>query len=492
MSYSYEKIGTEAWSQSGNTANPEVEGWDMEGHEQDWRIYGRGLYGHSPGTPHSYIDRQNNALGIPQENLDRYEAQDRVPQLTYPSGTGDNGDQHLQVTSTLHLPVQPHEQQDILYADWHRVLPPQIPAQGHFSTFGAPMSLQTMEHDFTAPVTHSSHMEYTTAFNGIQEGNNSHQVQSCDPMASPSWNNVPPTPDASNYHFQTVNIATNVDFRASQNHPMTTDAWQPFYDHERYQAHVHEGSHAFSAEDIPPYDGYVAGVGHTGHSHVNTNKREHSGIVSGYAPIAGTIYAHEGSFAVSPNLKQYIPDNSVVADFRPMENDTGNATGGKPESVFLPHPSRAPYSGFSPPFNTTSAFPISSSDNPALVTSATVKMPKGKAVQIRAHLSLKIPRSYQFLADSKIRPLTPLYRKDADIVQYIKLASNSPRCKLCGAYLKTDANLIEHWVTSHVWSELSTKLEQKQENFNDLKIMNSQWRMDVLIAAAYLCPIPPH
>ncbi|KAF8512138.1 hypothetical protein BU17DRAFT_69319 [Hysterangium stoloniferum] len=233
-----------------------------------------------------------------------------------------------------------------------------------------------------------------------------------------------------------------------------------------------------------------AGVGHTGHSHVNTNKREHSGIVSGYAPIAGTIYAHEGSFAVSPSLKQYIPDNSVVADFRPMENDTGNATGGKPESVFLPHPSRAPYSGFSPPFNTTSALPISSSDNPALVTSATVKMPKAKAVQIRSHLSLKIPRSYQFLADSKIRPLTPLYRKDADIVQYIKLASNSPRCKLCGAYLKTDATLIEHWVTSHVWSELSTKLEQKQENFNDLKIMNSQWRMDVLIAAAYLCPIP--
>ncbi|KAF8512151.1 hypothetical protein BU17DRAFT_69331 [Hysterangium stoloniferum] len=456
MSYSYEEIGTEAWSQSGNTANPEVEGWDMEGHGQDWRIYSRGLYGYSPGTPHSYIDSQNNALGIPQGDLDPYEAQDGVPQLTYPSGTGDNGEQHLQVTSTLHLPIQPHEQQDILYTQWHRVLPPQIPAHGQFSTFGVPVSLQTMEHDFMAPVTHSSHMEYTTAFNGIQEENNSHQVQSCDLMASSSWNNVPPTLNETNHHFQTVNIATNVDFRAAQNHPMPTDAWQPFYDHES------------------PYDGYIPGERHTGHSHVTTNKREHSSIVNDYAPIAGTNYAHEGSFAVSPNVKHNIPDNSVVADFRPMENDTGNATGGKPESVFLPHPSRAPYSGFSPPFNTTSALPISSSDNPALVTSATVKMPKAKTVQIRAHLNLKIPRSYQFLANSKIRPLTPLYRNNADIVQYIKLASNSPACKLCGAY-KTDANLIEHW---------------KNENFNDLKVMNSQWKMDVLIAAAYLCPMP--
>ncbi|KAF8512152.1 hypothetical protein BU17DRAFT_69332 [Hysterangium stoloniferum] len=91
---------------------------------------------------------------------------------------------------------------------------------------------------------------------------------------------------------------------------------------------------------------------------------------------------------------------------------------------------------------------------------------------------------------SKVQPLTPLYKKNADIIQYIKLASNSPLCMLCGAYLKTDASLIEHWVTNHVWSDLTTALEQKEENFNNLKVMNSQWKMDVLIAAAYLCPIP--
>ncbi|KAF8517286.1 hypothetical protein BU17DRAFT_92000 [Hysterangium stoloniferum] len=33
------------------------------------------------------------------------------------------------MTSTAHLPVQRHEQLGILYTQWHRVLPPQIPAQ---------------------------------------------------------------------------------------------------------------------------------------------------------------------------------------------------------------------------------------------------------------------------------------------------------------------------------------------------------------------------
>ncbi|KAF8514316.1 hypothetical protein BU17DRAFT_68393 [Hysterangium stoloniferum] len=346
---------------------------------------------------------------------------------------------------------------------------------------------------------HSYHMRYAMTFNGVHGGDNFHQVQSCNlPLSSPG-NNIPSTMIPHNHGFWTDNLAMGMNVRVAQNYMMSTDA-PPFDDLEQSQAQAPGGSHPTHTENILVY-GYVAGEGHAGHSHSTITELQHSDVTNYYS-MSGVHY--EGSLAISPQTNKSEPDNSVATNIGTTDV-SGNVIGRRPDEKNVPKPMGRSDAGLSP-FSTAS-LKISSGSIPPIMP-AKAKKGKRKAVEVtkadegagvlqnntpfisrkrNPRYRLKIPRKELLRVVFDLRSLPAPSKSVPDIVKYIGMGFNFKQCKLCGV---VSEKLAYHWVKVHAYADLVSQWQLRLAKSTAMRAINSKWQFDILIAAAYLCPIP--
>ncbi|KAF8514351.1 hypothetical protein BU17DRAFT_68423 [Hysterangium stoloniferum] len=302
---------------------------------------------------------------------------------------------------------------------------------------------------------HPYHMQYAMTFNGVHKGVNFHRVQSCNlPLSSPG-NNIPSTMNLHNHGFWIDNFVY----------------------------------------------GYVAGEGNAGHSHPTITELQHSDVTNYYSML-GVHY--EGSLAISPQPNNSEPDNSVATNIGTIDV-SGNVIGRRPDKKSVPKPMGRSDAGLSP--FSTAFLKISSGSIPPIMP-AKAKKGKRKAVELikadegagvpqnntpyisrkrNPRYRLKIPRKELLRVVFDLRSLPAPSKSVPDIVKYIGMGFNLKQCKLCGV---VSEKLAYHWVKVHAYADLLSQWQLRLAKSTAMRAINSKWQFDILIAAAYLCPIP--